>query len=444
MSDLSSLNISEELLPLAQQIMCMRRGGSKERQKPHKILMLLAVLDLFDQGLLKDNQIYFNSQLIGNYEKYFRLYAEEGDWCQPGPPFFHLRGAYFWKHNVKKNREHVYARIKSSGGETKRITENIEYAYFDEETFSILSKKNLRSNFRRFLISLLRQPNTMIIERLPTAFHETFVLSRPSIKQVIHALTVTTQSDNLQSKVQRDSYLREHTQLGTNYVKAMPEYAKGAGLVDFSYRLTSFGKYVIEKDPDLEQLSTQWLMHYYLSAMQGPGPSFWHEIIMSDFRSGDEFTQKEIAEKIGIIFKREKGKTLSYGTTTSTANAFLGTYVKSDALGKLGFLEEIGDNHYLVRETDSPPTWPVAVGLVEYWKAFFPQQVTINMSSLTTESGLANIFMVSRSRLQMILEEMREAGVVELFRVAPPYQVALLNDNLEILFSRMYSYEQPM
>jgi hypothetical protein len=439
MSDLPPLD--KVILPLVIEIEAMRRGGSIEKQKPHKLFLLLAVLDLYDQELLTENRIYFDQQLQRNFEKYFRLYAKSDDWCQPGPPFFHLRSSSFWKHKIKPGQETVYAKITTSGGGTRRIHENIEYAYFDDYTFFILSKAKQRAELREFILTLIRGANDMNNpDRLPTVFHESFALSRPSITQIINSLSVSPGKIDLKSKEKREDYLREQTQLGVNYVRAMPEYAKGAGLVSFTYEPTHFGKTIQIKDPSLEQLCTQWLMHYFLSAPHGPGPTFWHEIVSSRFRNGDEFTQEEIANEIGRIYARDKGKPLSTGSATSTANAFLGTYIKSDGLGKLGLLEETSDNHYRVIETDVPPRWAVAIAVLDYWQVHFQQQVTVNLTSLTTESGLASLFMISRSRLDMILGEMREAGLVELFRFAPPYQVALLDSDPEPIFQRMYSH----
>ena len=119
MSDLSF--IDKKIQPLTVEIEAMRRGGPKDRQKPHKLFMLLAVIDLFDQSLVSENRIYFNEQLIRNFERHFRLYAGEDDWCQPGPPFFHLRNSSFWNHKVKAGRENVYRKLTTSGGGVKEL-----------------------------------------------------------------------------------------------------------------------------------------------------------------------------------------------------------------------------------------------------------------------------------------------------------------------------------
>lgn len=235
--------------------------------------------------------------------------------------------------------------------------------------------------------------------------------------------------------------IREKTQLGTIYVEAMPRWAWGAGLLDQQKNILDFGKFVINFDPLLERTSTQWLMHYYLSSPHGPGPIFWHDLVKTRFRSGDEFSQEEIAVQIGQIYKSNEEKPLSLRSATTSANVFLETYSQSEGLGKLSIIEEISNNRYRVLEPDSPPIWPIALAILDYWKVHFPQQVTVNLNDLTLQSGLANQFMISRSRLEMVLSDMREMGIVELFRVAPPYQVALLNNDPEPIFHRMYSNE---
>lgn len=154
MSDLPP--VKNQVSLLIKEIEEMRRGGKKGDQKPHKLLMLLAVLDLFDQDPLHENRIYFNQQLVSNFEKHFRIYAKEDDWCQPGPPFFHLRTSCFWKHKVKEGRESIYNKLTTSGGGTKRITENIEFAYFDDNTFTTLREERNRNELRTVIINLLK------------------------------------------------------------------------------------------------------------------------------------------------------------------------------------------------------------------------------------------------------------------------------------------------
>jgi hypothetical protein len=66
MSDLPSVN--KKLHSFEVEIKFMKRGGSEDKQKPHKLFLLLAVLDLFYNGLLNENKIYFDEQLISGFD----------------------------------------------------------------------------------------------------------------------------------------------------------------------------------------------------------------------------------------------------------------------------------------------------------------------------------------------------------------------------------------
>ena len=123
----------------------------------------------------------------------------------------------------------------------------------------------------------------------------------------------------------------------------MPRYAVGTGLLSGNYRLTTFAKFVQKHDVLLEQVGTQWLMHYHLCAPQGPGPAFWHELVTSRFRGGDEFTSSDIAEQISQFFQKTGGESLAERSARSTATIFLGTYTKQDGLANLNLLQELGE-----------------------------------------------------------------------------------------------------
>ena len=76
----------------------------------------------------------------------------------------------------------------------------------------------------------------------------------------------------------------ENLFFGSIYAEAYPRYAIATGLLDpINKTLTQFGKYVVENDPQLNKLSTLWLMHYHISNSQGMGPLFWNYLINNFF-----------------------------------------------------------------------------------------------------------------------------------------------------------------
>lgn len=66
----------------------MRRGSKAGHRRPHKLILLLAVLDLIDEATDFDNRIYFDELLISRFRRYFDQYRIADDMCQPAPLFF--------------------------------------------------------------------------------------------------------------------------------------------------------------------------------------------------------------------------------------------------------------------------------------------------------------------------------------------------------------------
>ncbi len=272
-------------------------------------------------------------------------------------------------------------------------------------------------------------------ERIDTTFHETFALNIPSVASVLRV------SDEHEGDVTAE-IIRAETNLGPNYVKAMPRYARGCGLLDLgTYRLTPFARAALDKDPNLMSVETLWLMHYHLSAPHGPGPRFWNELITNTVRIGQPLGRSDVSEAIGKYLQEKTRKTLSRRALESTATAFLGTYAKSDALGKLGLVElaEESQGLYDVRQPDAPPLWVVAYALADYWEALSQGASELLLKDLGRQDGFAGLFFMGPGMLGTFLSELQSAGVVNIKRDAPPFVVTRLWRDTQELRARLYA-----
>ncbi|MDQ3638609.1 MAG: DUF4007 family protein, partial [Actinomycetota bacterium] len=182
-------------------------------------------------------------------------------------------------------------------------------------------------------------------------------------------------------------------------------------------------------------------VHYHLSSPYGPGPVFWNRLVTRSLRVGDELQRGEVAQEIARIVEEDTGKQLATRTAQSTATVFLGTYSKSDGLGPLGILKSIDAKDSAVYQVQEPvplPLWSLAYALADYWENTWAQQVTINLSELTEPGGFVSIFSIGSEQLEQALGQLRDQGVLELYRTAPPYQVVRLWTDKNTLFERIY------
>jgi predicted restriction endonuclease len=74
-------------------------GRVGDHERPHKPVMLLALLDLFEQGVIKENRITYSPDLLELFGEYFDAVRSERDQPTPINPFFYLRRDGFWHHH---------------------------------------------------------------------------------------------------------------------------------------------------------------------------------------------------------------------------------------------------------------------------------------------------------------------------------------------------------
>jgi hypothetical protein len=268
--------------------------------------------------------------------------------------------------------------------------------------------------------------------RLGITFHRTFSLNRPAIGQILRIQNDRKATGGISRKE-----LNEKSTLGSVYLESMPRWAWGSGLLNYDKSFSKFGTYSYQFDPLTEQLGTQWLMHYYLSAPQGPGPSFWHEAIIRLFFTGNIFTGEDLVEAIGNHIWQTENRILAKRGVQSTATVFLGTYLKPEGLNKIHILETTDSGRYRVCEPAPAPIWAISCALVDYWLANYPDRLGISLDTLA-DSSFLKIFLMGKSRLMEVLQSMQEAGYVEIHRTAPPYQIVLVRQDTEGLLKKLY------
>lgn len=137
-----------------QQFANLNINRSHGRISPHKMCMMLAVIELIDDGQIQNNRIYFNNTLKAMFTKYFNKYRHEGDRDNPHLPFFHLKTEPFWHHRVKAGRTASYKVLTTASG-SGAIQNHITYAYLDETLFELLKNQFARDYLKSAVESTL-------------------------------------------------------------------------------------------------------------------------------------------------------------------------------------------------------------------------------------------------------------------------------------------------
>jgi serine/threonine protein kinase len=126
--------------------------GNRATFKPHRLLMLLAVIDLLEEEPV--NRIYFDERLKKKFTKYFNEYGAPGDSNRPHTPFFHLQSSGFWFLQPKKGRSKILNSLKTVGSPSELI-DNVEYAFLSESVFNLLTNQEYANRVKTMIKSYL-------------------------------------------------------------------------------------------------------------------------------------------------------------------------------------------------------------------------------------------------------------------------------------------------
>lgn len=126
------------LLAYEKQFANLKVNQNGAEKSPHKVAMLLAVMDLFASEHITDNAIYFDDELKAAFKIHFESLAGSADRCNPHLPYFHLRSSGFWFHQIKAGQQHDYGQLSTANGPGV-INTHIAFVYLEDELFELLS-----------------------------------------------------------------------------------------------------------------------------------------------------------------------------------------------------------------------------------------------------------------------------------------------------------------
>lgn len=130
----------------------LKRGGTKYGLAPHKPVLLLSVIELIEKGIVTDNQIIVDANLVGTFKENWLLLVNtphQEDFTQP---FFYLQnekisGAGYWFLQAMPGCQ-INAHIKSVN-----VLANVcQYGYLATDLWILLNEPIKRNYLKQLLL----------------------------------------------------------------------------------------------------------------------------------------------------------------------------------------------------------------------------------------------------------------------------------------------------
>jgi len=124
----------------------LNRNRNHGTPAPHKPLLILAAIDLIEQGKVLNNQILPNTEFVEAFLKYWNLIRS--DRPRIFLPFYYLKSDGFWHLHAKSNGT-IYAFRSMT-----QVAENVAFASFDDDLFALLLQPIEREAIRQTIIEI--------------------------------------------------------------------------------------------------------------------------------------------------------------------------------------------------------------------------------------------------------------------------------------------------
>lgn len=148
----------------------MKRSFVKGCHAPHKVVLLLSVQYLIENGWITENRVYLDRALVDVFEQHWRLYVDNGTKClsvQVGDellltpqriypfsctinnPFYFMSNEPFWR--LVKSAE--WKEMKAYSWTSLRKC--YQYAEIDQELFELMQDNQAAAQLKKCLLEML-------------------------------------------------------------------------------------------------------------------------------------------------------------------------------------------------------------------------------------------------------------------------------------------------
>ncbi len=134
-------------------------GKTLSGYKPHKHILILAIINLIKQKYITNNQIYYNNLLQNEFTKLIKIYGSDNDRNRPYNPFYYLKTTSFWTLIAHAGLDLDLKKIHTIAGPTM-LTKIVDYAILHIDFYGLLMNVESRTRVEEVILKCLSERKT--------------------------------------------------------------------------------------------------------------------------------------------------------------------------------------------------------------------------------------------------------------------------------------------
>lgn len=134
----------------------LRTNNKWGRKSPHKAVLLLAVIEMFEKNILTDNEIIYDDKLKSMFLKLWNKVLPKESMIHPDAylPFWYLQSNDFWHVVPKRGQEEILSLMRDVDVKPSeaKLYDSVKYAELDDDLYFMMTIPSGRSSLKRALL----------------------------------------------------------------------------------------------------------------------------------------------------------------------------------------------------------------------------------------------------------------------------------------------------
>lgn len=134
----------------------LKTNNKYGRKSPHKAVMMLTVIELFEQNVLTNNEIYYDDSLKSMFKKVWNrvLFDEPLFHLDAYLPFWYLQNDSFWHIVPKRGKEDILSLMRDNNikPSESKLNDSVRFAELDDDLYFLMTIPSGRSTLKRVLL----------------------------------------------------------------------------------------------------------------------------------------------------------------------------------------------------------------------------------------------------------------------------------------------------
>ena len=195
----------------------LRTNNKWGRKSPHKAVLMLSVIELYEQNILTDNEIFYDEKLKSMFLKVWNrvLPNEPLFHSEAYLPFWYLQNDSFWHIVPNRDKEDILALMRDTNIKPSeaKLNDSVRCAELDEDLYFLMTISSGRSLLKRVLLETYTTLSEEQIDRMSESADNIIDHSVEALSEYENILSQGKKEEEVLPKEANDELIRQFKKL---------------------------------------------------------------------------------------------------------------------------------------------------------------------------------------------------------------------------------------